>query len=84
VGLDVGLTTCALLSPEQAMATPRVFREDEKSLAKAPRRLRKEEKGTPERAARRARWWPVSRSAARGGGALLPTRTADAVCSRLT
>jgi putative transposase len=53
VGIDVGLKTFAMLSTEQAIANPRFFREEEKSLAKAQRRLSKEEKGTPERAARR-------------------------------
>jgi putative transposase len=53
VGIDVGLTTFATLSTEQAIANPRVFRQGEKALAKAQRRLSKAEKGTPERAARR-------------------------------
>ena len=53
VGIDVGLKTFAMLSTEQAIANPRFFREEEQSLARAQRRLSKEEKGTPERAARR-------------------------------
>jgi putative transposase len=53
VGIDVGLKTFAMLSTEQAIANPRFFRKEEQSLAKAQRRLSKEEKGTPERAARR-------------------------------
>lgn len=53
VGIDVGLNTFATLSTEQEIANPRFFREDEKALAKAQRRLAKEEKGTPERAKRR-------------------------------
>src|SRR5258708_12043402 len=53
VGIDVGLKTFASLSTGQAIANPRFFRREEHALAKAQRRLSKEEKGTPERAARR-------------------------------
>jgi len=53
VGVDMGLTTFAMLSTRQAIANPRFFRQEEKALAKAQRRLSKAEKGTPERAARR-------------------------------
>jgi putative transposase len=53
VGIDVGRTTCAALSTGEARANPRVFRQEEQALAQAPRRLRKAEKGTPERAAPR-------------------------------
>jgi putative transposase len=53
VGIDVGLKTFAMLSTEQAIANPRFFRQEEKALAKAQRRLSQREKGTPERAQRR-------------------------------
>jgi putative transposase len=53
VGIDVGLTTFATLSDGQTIANPRFFRREEHALAKAQRRLSKEEKGTPERACRR-------------------------------
>ena len=53
VGIDVGLTTFATLSTKQEIANPRFFRQGEQALAKAQRRLSKEEKGTPDRAARR-------------------------------
>lgn len=53
VGIDVGLKTFAMLSTEHAIANPRFFRQEEKALAKAQRRLSKAEKGTPERAERR-------------------------------
>jgi putative transposase len=53
VGIDVGLKTFATLSTGQAIANPRFFRQKEQALAKAQRRLAKEEKGTPERSERR-------------------------------
>jgi putative transposase len=53
VGIDVGLKTFATLSDGQAIANPRFFRREEHALAKAQRRLSKEEKGTPECARRR-------------------------------
>lgn len=49
VGIDVGLKTFAALSTGTEIANPRFFRAEEKALAKAQRRLSKEEKGTPER-----------------------------------
>ncbi len=49
----MGLKTCAMRSTEQAIANPRFVREEAQSLAKAQRRLSKQEKGTPEQAARR-------------------------------
>jgi putative transposase len=49
----VGLKTFASLSTGQAIANPCFFRQEEKALAKAQRRLSKEEQGTPARAARR-------------------------------
>jgi putative transposase len=53
VGIDVGLKTFAALSTGEQIANPRFFRQEEQALAKAHRRLSKEEKGTPERAERR-------------------------------
>src|SRR5258708_6580324 len=53
VGVDVGLKTLASLSTGQAMATPRFFRQEETTLAKAQRRLRKDAKGTCRTAHRR-------------------------------
>ncbi len=49
----MGLRTFATLSTGREIANPRFFRAEEKALAKAQRRLSKEEKGTPERATRR-------------------------------
>lgn len=48
VGVDVGLTHFATLSTSEHIPNPRFFRQDEKSLVKAQRRLSKREKGTPE------------------------------------
>jgi putative transposase len=53
VGIDVGLMTFATLSDGQELANPRFFRLEEQALAKAQRRLSKEEQGTPARAKRR-------------------------------
>jgi putative transposase len=53
VGIDVGLKSFATLSSGDAIANPRFFGQEEQALAQAQRRLSKEEKGTPERAARR-------------------------------
>jgi len=53
VGIDVGLKTFAVLSTGAEIASPRFFREEEQELAKAQRRLSKEEEDTPERAGRR-------------------------------
>jgi putative transposase len=52
VGIDLGLKTFATLSEEQEIAIPRFFRAAEHQVAKAQRRLSKEEKGTPKRAQR--------------------------------
>ena len=49
VGIDVGLKTFAFLSTGEQIDTPRFFREEEKHLAQAHRRLSKTEKDTPER-----------------------------------
>ncbi|HEY1389376.1 MAG TPA: transposase [Ktedonobacterales bacterium] len=53
VGIDVGLKTFATLSTGAEIVNPRFFRAEERALAKAQRRLSKEEKDTPERARRR-------------------------------
>jgi putative transposase len=53
VGIDVGLKTFATLSTGAEIANPRFFRAEENALAKAQRRLAKDEQGTPERAKRR-------------------------------
>ena len=53
VGVDVGLSSFATLSNGEKIANPRFFRQDDKALAKAQRKLSKEAKGTPERAYRR-------------------------------
>jgi putative transposase len=53
VGIDVGLKTFATLSTRQEIANPRFFHTEERALAKAQRRLSKEETGTPDRAERR-------------------------------
>jgi putative transposase len=49
----VGLKTFATLSAGVEIANPRLFRGEERALARAQRRLSKEEKETPERAGRR-------------------------------
>jgi putative transposase len=53
VGIDVGLSTFAYLSTGEQIENPRFFREEEKALAKAQRKLSKARKGTKERAERR-------------------------------
>jgi putative transposase len=53
VGIDVGLKTFATLSDGQEITNPNFFRLEQKALAKAQRRVSKEEQGTPERAKRR-------------------------------
>ena len=49
VGIDVGLSHFATLSNGQEIANPRFFKQGEKALAKAQRKLAKLKKGTPER-----------------------------------
>ena len=49
VGIDVGLTHFAILSNGQKIANPRFFKQGEKALAKAQRKLAILKKGTPER-----------------------------------
>jgi putative transposase len=53
VGIDVGLKAFATLSTGEEVVNPRFFRQEEHALAKAQRRMGKEEKGTLERAQRR-------------------------------
>jgi putative transposase len=53
VGIDVGLKTFAYLSTGEQIANPRFFREEEKHLVKAHRRLSKAEPSHPERRKRR-------------------------------
>jgi putative transposase len=53
VGVDVGLIHFATLSTGEHIPNPRFFREDEKALAKAQRRLSAYAKGTPEYRRRR-------------------------------
>jgi len=49
IGIDVGLTTFATFSDGSKVENPRFFRKEEKALAKAQRKLSKQEKGTSER-----------------------------------
>lgn len=58
VGIDVGLESFAYLSDDTRIENPKFFRQDEKEVAKAQRKLSKEAKGTPARARRRK---PVAR-----------------------
>jgi putative transposase len=53
VGIDVGLKTFAYLSTGEQIENPHFFREEEKHLAKASRRLFRVEQGSKERAKRR-------------------------------
>ena len=53
VGIDVGLHHFAALSDGSFVPNPRFFRKDEKALAKAQRKLARQQKGSPAR--RRAR-----------------------------
>src|SRR5215813_1688869 len=53
VGIDVGLKAFATLSTGAELATPHCFRQEERALAKAQRRLSTAEKETPERETRR-------------------------------
>jgi putative transposase len=49
VGIDVGLKEFAFLSTNESIAAPKFFRKSEAGLAKAQRKLSKEEKGSKER-----------------------------------
>ena len=53
VGIDVGLKTFATLSTGAEITNPRFFRAEDRALARAQRRLSKEEQGTPARTQRR-------------------------------
>jgi putative transposase len=53
VGIDVGLTTFAMLSTGQEVANPRFFRHEEQALARVQRAHSKLTKGTPQRATHR-------------------------------
>lgn len=53
IGIDVGLESFATFSDGNKISNPRFFRQDEKNLAKAQKKLSKAEKGTPERKKRR-------------------------------
>jgi putative transposase len=52
-GIDLGLTTFAMLSNGESIKNPRFFQTDETALAKAQRRMSKEVKGSPEHKVRR-------------------------------
>lgn len=49
VGIDVGLSSFATLSNGEKIENPRFFKQEEKELAKAQRKLSAQERGTPER-----------------------------------
>jgi putative transposase len=49
VGIDMGLEHFATMSDGKQIANPRFFKQGEKALSKAQRKLAKLEKGTPER-----------------------------------
>jgi putative transposase len=52
-GIDLGLTTFAMLSNGESIVNPHFFQKDEKALAKANRRVSKETKGSTTRKVRR-------------------------------
>jgi putative transposase len=49
IGIDVGIEHFAVLSNQEEIANPRYFKQSQKALAKAQRKLSKLEKGTRER-----------------------------------
>lgn len=49
IGIDVGLESFATLSDGSRIENPRFFKTDQKTLAKAQRKLSKQTKGSPER-----------------------------------
>ena len=49
VGIDVGVKTFAVFSDGKEIQNPRFFKQEEKALAKAQKKLSKHEKGTKER-----------------------------------
>ena len=53
VGIDVGLTNFTALSTGESIENPRFFRQEERALARAQRRLSKEAKGTAKRRKRK-------------------------------
>ena len=53
VGIDLGLTSFAVLSNGEEVSNPRFFQKGQKALAKAQRALAKAEKGTKERVKKR-------------------------------
>ncbi|NCC36929.1 MAG: transposase [Chloroflexia bacterium] len=53
IGVDVGLSSFATLSNGEKVANPRFFRQDERALVRAQRKLSREQQGTHERARRR-------------------------------
>jgi putative transposase len=53
VGIDVGLTTFAVFSDGKSIENPRFFKKEEEALAKAQKKLAKEEKGTLKRKQKR-------------------------------
>jgi putative transposase len=53
VGIDVGLKTFAYLSTKEEIANPRFFREEERALSRAQRKLSKATKGSKEREKKR-------------------------------
>src|SRR5262249_20095020 len=53
VGIDMGLHKFATLSTGEEISNPRFFREEEKALAKAQKRLSAEAAGSPQRKKRR-------------------------------
>jgi putative transposase len=53
VGIDVGLASFASFSTGEAIENPRFFRQEERALARAQRRMAKEANGTPKRRKRR-------------------------------
>ena len=53
VGIDVGLTTFAVFSDGKSIENPRFFKKEEAALAKAQRKLEKEEKGSLKRKQKR-------------------------------
>jgi putative transposase len=50
IGIDVGLLSFATLSNGESIENPRFFRQDEKDLARAQRKLERQKKGSTERA----------------------------------
>jgi putative transposase len=49
IGIDVGIETFATFSTGEKIPNPRFFRQEEKTLAKAQKKLSNQDKGTPKR-----------------------------------